>query len=103
MSTDDKKNNDGDLHIPWVQVAKGDLIVLNGSWWKIKSVTPTFYKSGGGHELKVSPDWTSMIQLEIETVEGKVFHHHPSDAFEKVRVRPLARDPWEGRRREGRD
>ncbi len=100
---EEKKNNDHDLSIPWVQVAKGDLVVLNGCWWKVKLVVATYYKSGGGYEEKVSTDWTSMISLKLETVEGEIFQHMPHDAYEKIRVRPLARDPWEGRRREGKE
>lgn len=89
------KNNDHDLSIPWIQVAKGDLVVLNGSWWNVKSVTPTFYKSDGTYETKTSPEWAAMVQLELETIEGQILEHFPNDPYEKIRVRPLARDPWE--------
>lgn len=89
-----------DIKISWREVVKGDLIVVNGRWWKVKSIK-FFYHTG--KVIENSTDFPSRCEVEVLSIEENTVAHWPIDPCEQIRVRPTGRDPWEGRRKEGRE
>ncbi len=89
-----------DMKITWLQIVKSDLIVLNGRWWKVKAIEFFDYH---GDALENSGDFPARCEVKMSSFEGNDITCFPNDVCESVRVRPAGPDPWEGRRKEGRE
>jgi hypothetical protein len=87
-----------DLKLPWTEVAKGDLVVRNSQWKKVKYVR---LKNLNGEDCTGNDEWASYAEVGLEDIESNEMEFFPAEAHHQVRVRPVAPDPWMGRRKEG--
>ena len=88
-----------DIKIPWTETTKGDLVVLNGRWKKIKSIE---FLDNKGNDVSGKEAWASSAKATLVDVEDNETDFWPVDPNHSIRVRPVAPDPWMGRRKEGK-
>lgn len=79
-----------DMNLPWHQVVKGDIVVIDGKWYRVVEIEVHGFQGGQGIHVRFE---------DIEGNENSIYYYDPK---ETVRVRPTGIDPWEGRRKEGR-
>jgi len=88
-----------DMKLPANHIGKGDLILSNGKWWRVRSVRAT-RQYGEGEPF---PEEICIVfEFELEDIEGQIVHLQPESEGHIFRVRPVSPDPWQGRRKEGR-
>ena len=88
-----------DLKIPWTETAKGDLVVINGRWKKIDQIEFVDMK---GNSVSGKEGWAVSVKVDLIDIENGKTEIWPAEAHHMIRVRPVAPDPWMGRRKEGK-